>query len=299
MTTPAASSADQTGRATSERTPTGASTVLGLLIPALPASRITALRTIVYAFVIVDVLLIANDVPSHAGNAHYFRPLLLARLLHLPPVTTGLAYALLVVIVVACLMAMLGRFPRIAGMVVGVAFGIWMLYSQGYGYVSHDHLALMVAVWVLPTVPSRGWHDDTPSEAAGWALRCIQLAVVATYFLSVLVKWIYSGSPIAWANSAILAWAVVRRGSIFVQWTLETPWIFVPAQWAALAMETLSPVVLFLRGKALYLAVAVFVGFHLTTFIALGIHFLPTVICWAAFLPIERLRELPARLRRH
>ena len=64
MTTPAASSADQTGRATSERTPTGASTLLGLLIPALPASRITALRTIVYAFVIVDVLLIANDVPS-------------------------------------------------------------------------------------------------------------------------------------------------------------------------------------------------------------------------------------------
>lgn len=299
MTTPAASSADQIGRATSERTPTGASTLLGLLIPALPASRITALRTIVYAFVIVDVLLIANDVPSHAGNAHYYRPLLLARLLHLPPVTTGLAYALLVVIVVACLMAMLGRFPRIAGMVVGIAFGIWMLYSQGYGYVSHDHLALMVAVWVLPTVPSRGWHDDTPSEAAGWALRCIQLAVVATYFLSVLVKWIYSGSPIAWANSAILAWAVVRRGSIFVQWTLETPWIFVPAQWAAVVMETLSPVVLFLRGKALYLAVAVFVGFHLTTFIALGIHFLPTAICWAAFLPIERLRELPTRLRRH
>ena len=46
MTTPAASSADQTGRATSERTPTDASTVLGLLIPALPASRIGAGATI-------------------------------------------------------------------------------------------------------------------------------------------------------------------------------------------------------------------------------------------------------------
>lgn len=271
---------------------------LSLLIPALPASRITALRTIIYAFVIVDVFLIANDVPSHATNAVFYEPLLLARILHLPAVTTPIAYGLLAVIVVSCLVGVSGRFPRISGTVVAVVFTIWMLYSQGYGYVSHDHLALMIAVWVLPTVPSRGWHDDTPSEAAGWALRCIQLAVVATYFLSVLTKWIYSGSPIAWANSAILAWAVIRRGSPFVQWTLEVPWIFVPAQWAALAMETLSPVVLFLKGKALYLAVAVFVLFHLTTFIALGIHFLPTVICWAAFLPIERLRELPARLRR-
>ena len=29
--------------------------------------------------------------------------------------------------------------------------------------------------------------------------------------------------------------------------------------------------------------------FHLMTYIALGIHFLPTVICWAAFLPLEKL----------
>ena len=185
--------------------------MMRLLIPALPASRITALRTIVYAFVIVDVFLIANDVPSHAGNADYYKPLLLARILHLPAVTTPIAYTLLAVIVVSCLVGVWGRFPRVTGTVIAVAFTIWMLYSQGYGYVSHDHLALMIAVWLLPTVPSRGWHDDTPSEAAGWVLRCIQLAVVATYFLSVLTKWIYSGSPIAWANSAIFRVAPASR----------------------------------------------------------------------------------------
>lgn len=280
--------------------PTRGGRALNLLIPALPASRITALRTILYAFVILDVFLIADDVPSHAGNSAYYQPLLLARILHLPAVTTPIAYTLLVVIVGACLVGVWGRYPRVAGTAVAVAFTLWMLYSQGYGYVSHDHLALMIALWVLPTVPSAPrspWEDDTPSEAAGWALRSIQLAVIATYFLSVLTKWIYSGSPITWANSAILAWAVIRRGSPFVQWTLEVPWIFVPAQWAALAMEALSPVALFLKGRALYLLVAVFLGFHLTTFIALGIHFGPTVICWAAFLPIERLRGLPARLQ--
>jgi len=47
--------------------------------------------------------------------------------------------------------------------------------------------------------------------------------------------------------------------------------------------------VLWLRGRWLYLAIATFCGFHLLTFAALGIHFLPTVVCWAAFLPLERV----------
>ena len=36
-------------------------------------------------------------------------------------------------------------------------------------------------------------------------------------------------------------------------------------------------------------------GFHFMTFLALGIHFLPTVVCWAALFPLERL--LPQRFR--
>jgi hypothetical protein len=56
-----------------------------------------------------------------------------------------------------------------------------------------------------------------------------------------------------------------------------------------LIAEFLSPVVLFLRGKALLLSAAFFLGFHFITFLSLGIHFLPTVICWLAFFPIERV----------
>lgn len=142
------------------------------------------------------------------------------------------------------------------------------------------------------------WRDDTASKAAGWALRAIQIAVVATYFCSVLAKIGYSGSLAAWGNSAILTWAVIRRGNGPARWMVEhTPWVFVPAQWAGLLMELCSPVVLFLRGRAFHLAVLVFLGFHLSTLVLLGIHFLPTVVCWAAFLPVERLRELPQRWR--
>ena len=117
--------------------------------------------------------------------------------------------------------------------------------------------------------------------------------MVATYFFSIVPKILYTGSLAAWANSAILTWASLRRGSVLAHWLVENvPWIFVPAQWGGVALEALSPVVLFLRGRALYVAIAVYMSFHLATLVLLGIHFLPTVICWAAFLPLERWREL-------
>jgi hypothetical protein len=55
------------------------------------------------------------------------------------------------------------------------------------------------------------------------------------------------------------------------------------------SFEFLSPIALFVKGKWLYGVVVFFCLFHLLTYLALGIHFLPTVICWAAFLPLEKL----------
>ena len=277
--------------------------VRGFLFPALPLARIRVLRVIVYAFVMLDVLTFSRDVLSHAGNAGFYTPLALARLLHLPPVTAPVAWMLLAVILAGCAAAIAGWRPRLTGAVVAAAFWVWMLYSNSYGYIAHDHMALMVATAVLPTVggaarPELEGSLEAPalSEAAGWALRAIQIAVVCTYFFSVIPKILYSGSLANWGNSAILTWASIRRGSPLAHLLVEhAPWVFVPAQWAGLALEALSPVVLFLRGRALHLAVVLYLGFHLSTLVLLGIHFLPTVICWAAFLPLERLR-VPQRV---
>src|SRR5690606_9854711 len=186
-----------------------------------------------------------------AGNAGFYPPLALARLLHLPPVTAPVAWMLLAVILAGCAAAIAGWRPRLTGAVVAAAFWLWMLYSNSYGYIAHDHLALMVATAVLPTVaaaPRVGPDGAVPthsamathSEAAGWALRAIQIAVVATYFFSVIPKILYSGSLANWGNSAILTWASIRRGSSLAHWLVEfTPWVFVPAQWAGLALEAL------------------------------------------------------------
>jgi hypothetical protein len=119
-------------------------------------------------------------------------------------------------------------------------------------------------------------------------MRTVAVATVITYFGSAFNKWVRAGSPWAWANGSVFTWAILRRGSQWVRWTLEYPFVLVVGQWFLLAAEFLSPAVLWLRGRWLLAAVSFFLLFHLATFLALGIHFLPTVVCWLAFFPLER-----------
>ncbi len=276
--------------------------VVRWFVPAMPVARLAAFRVLVYAFLPVEVLWIRASVIPHSYVPELYRPTWLARAVHLPPLSAGVATALLwaiLLLVVAAIAAVItGRWQRTTGWLLAAAFWVWILNSMGFGYISHDHLAIMVAVTVLPSAGVARLGDTGLSEAAGWALRCIQLAVVATYFGSAVLKTLRSGTPWGWANSAVFVWAITRRGSELIRWTLEYPWLLRLGQWGLLSIEFASPLVLWLRGRWLYLAIATFCAFHLATFLSLGIHFLPTVVCWAAFLPLERLPLERLRLRR-
>lgn len=266
------------------------------LLPAVPAARLAVFRAIIYIFVLIDVFAMSNDVVNHGYKPDFYQPTLLPRLLHLPPVSVWGAHTLQVLLIVFCVLGAIGIAQRITTIGVAVCFWLWMMYSQGYGYVAHDHMALMFAVLLIPTAGVIAFSDFRPDRRAGWVLRIVQICVVLTYFYSVLMKWIASGSLIRWANGAVFVWAIMRRGSVFIRWTLEYPGLLIAAQWALLIVEILTPVALFVKGRILYAIVIFFCLFHLATYLSLGIHFLPTVVCWAAFLPLERL--LPA-YRRH
>ena len=271
-----------------EATPTNP--VLRWLMPEVPLARVAVFRVFIYVFIIIDVLTISGDVIAHGWTPEFYQPLWLARFLHIPAVSVLGAQILLTLIIVFSLLAAAGVLQRFSGWAVAISFGAWMFYTQGYGYVAHDHMALVIAAFVLPTIGTARFRDvGTASARAGWALRVVQIAVVLTYFYSVLMKWIASGNITHWANGAVIIWALMRRGAEWSKPFLEMPGLLIAAQWATLVFEFLSPVVLFLKGKWLYGAVAFFFLFHLMTYLALGIHFLPTVICWAAFLPLERL----------
>lgn len=269
----------------------------GVLAPPTPLGRVAALRVLVAGFVVADTQWIVNDVIPHAtGPQNLYSPLMVRDLLHLPTPNLPYAWTLQAVIVLAAVGVVWGRFPRLAGFALAAAFTDWVSIGMSYNKVDHDHFALVVAVWALATVGPARLRDRTPSEAAGWALTCVQVAVVATYFLSAWAKLRFGG--VQWANGAVFAWAIVRRGTMIADPLVAHPAVLRAMQWALLVVEFCSPLLLLARYRWRWVAVAGFAMFHLTTYALLKIHFLALVVCLPAFLPLERLphpRDLLAR----
>ncbi|MEV0792030.1 HTTM domain-containing protein [Kribbella sp. NPDC050459] len=257
--------------------------------PAIAMARIAWLRTILYLFVILDMHAFVRDTRDKGEHPGLYEPLLLARLLDLPRPSVANTTVLYVVLIVACLIGATNHFPRIAGWVVAAAFTWWVLIGMSDGKVDHDHLALVIALWVLPTVGRARYGDQTRSEAAGWAIRCIQICVIATYFLSAVAKLRSAGWALTWPGSAVLTWAIVRRPHPVGEWLLHYPWILHVMQWVGIIGEFLSPVILWLRGRWQLFGALFFIGFHAANTAILLIHFLPTVVCWLAFAPLERI----------
>lgn len=254
--------------------------------------RIAAMRALVYLFIPVDVLVNSRWIEGHAYlPASRYQPLLVGRLLHLPTPTRWFVHSIEGLLLATAVVAATGILPRLLGTAVFVLYFEWMVIAMSYGKVDHDRFAFLICLAVLPTVGRAGWRDTTPSEAAGWALRCVQVAVVATYFLSSCAKIRYGG--FGWVNGSVLMVAVLRRGTTLGRhFLISQPQLLHIAQWGIVAFELSSPIVLFIRNpKFRYAAVAFFLSFHIVTYLTIGIIFLPHVVCLAAFLPLEKLVE--------
>jgi hypothetical protein len=155
-------------------------------------------------------------------------------------------------------------------------------------------------LWVLPTVGviTDRWRSVDRSAQAGWAMKCIQISVVFTYFLSALTK-IRSGgwSITSWPDSSILMWAIIGRPHGLGQFLLPYPELLHLMQWFSFTAELTAVVVLWLRGRALLAAAVFWMGVHVFTLAILYIHFAPTAICWLAFAPLERLGPWLGRVK--
>jgi hypothetical protein len=270
----------------------GWSRLRAVVFEPVPRARVALLRVAVYVFVVVDMFWVGNDVFAHAEDSGaFYHPLRLESWLHLPVPSHLYAHVLAAVIIVGCVLAGSGRLPArlegAAGYLVAAGFTVWVAIGMSYTKVDHDHFALIVAVWVLPSVGAARFGDRTRSEAAGWALLCIQIGCVATYFLSSIAKIRYGGWN--WATGSTFVWAMSRRGTGLGRMLMEPPWILTVSQFAIMTVEFLSPALLILRGRARYAYVVALWGFHLSTYLTLRIHFLPLVVCLLAFLPLEQV----------
>jgi hypothetical protein len=255
--------------------------------------RVAALRLLAYLFVPVDVLLTTSWVYQHGDvPAVFYRPVLPARWLHVPaptPTSVAVLRALLVGAAVVAAVAVLTRttrLVRVAGVTVFVLYGWWMLIAMSYGKVDHDRFAYLVLLAVLPTVGAARLGERRTSEAAGWAVRMVEVAAVATYFLAAWAKIRFGHWN--WATGATLTGAVLRRGTGLSDWMLHAPWFLQAFQWILITFELCSPVILFVRrDRTRYVLVGLLYAFHVATFVMIRIIFLPHLIALAAFLPLE------------
>jgi hypothetical protein len=274
--------------------------VMGWLTAPVPLGRLAAFRTLIYLFVIADLLVFNRWVHSHADlPGELYQPLLVGRILPLPTPTPVLVHGVFWALLVLAAVAATGRLPRLAGVAVAILYFEWMVIAMSYGKVDHDKFGLLVALAVLPTVGLARHGDPTRSAAAGWALRVTQLAVVATYFLASWAKLRWGG--LDWLTGATLTWAIIRRGTFIGEALLAAPWALIAAQIGIVAFELLSPLVFVLRDRWRYAAVGFFYSFHVVSFATISISFMPHMAAMTSFLPLERVRPivwLRARLGR-
>ncbi|MGY1706346.1 MFS transporter permease [Geodermatophilus sp. SYSU D00697] len=263
----------------------------------VPLARIAVFRTIAYLFVPVDVFLTTAWVRAHADvPTEYYQPLTVGQLLPLPVPTSTVVHVVQWALVVAALAAATGRAPRLLGTAVFLLYFEWMVIAMSYGKVDHDRIAYLVALAVLPTIGRAGWRDRRSSEAAGFAMAAVFVTVMLTYFLAAWAKMRFGGWD--WATGSTLARAIVRRGTVLSDWTLEIPGLLVAAQWAMLVLEFLAPLMLLVWSNRARVVLVVFLlGFHVAVFASVKIIFLPHCIAILSILPWERVPDAARQLR--
>lgn len=253
----------------------------------VPRRRVAWLRLILYAFVFVDVFWLRPWVADNGlVPGDQYHPLMVGRLLPLPTPTPLMVDVVKFALLACAAVAASGRFVRLAGALVFGLYLEWMLIAFSYGKVDHDRVAFLVALAVLPTVGKVSWRDSTSDERAAWAVRCIQLAVVATYFLAAFAKFRFGGFD--WVNGATLLRAVIRRGTDLAAPLENAPEVLRVSQWLIVIFELASPLLL-ARGRiGLYFLGAALV-FHAVTFATIEIVFWPHVMCLLSFVALEKV----------
>ena len=255
----------------------------------VPLARIAVFRVIAYLFIPIDVFVTTAWVRAHAEvPTEWYAPLLVGRLLHLPTPTHTVVLVVQWALVVAAVAAATGRAPRLLGIAVFLLYSEWMVIAMSYGKVDHDRIAFLVALALLPTIGRARFRDRRSSEAAGFAMAAVLVAVMLTYFLAAWAKIRFGGWD--WPTGATIARAVVRRGSVFSDWTLHVPYLLPAVQWAMVIGEFASLVILWVRTDRMRVTLVVgLLAFHVITYLGLGIVFLPHCIAILSILPWERL----------
>ena len=183
----------------------------------VPLGRVAAFRTLVYLFVIADLLYFTPWVRAHAHlPGELYQPLFIGRLLPLPTPTPTLVYGVFAALLVSAAVAATGRLPRLAGGAVALLYLQWMIIAMSYGKVD---LTGSPCSWrwrcCRPWAgPPQGAHSVGGGGGSG------PRSDDRPYFLAAVAKLQYGG--LDWFTGATLTWALIRRAPLASRcWTCQ------------------------------------------------------------------------------
>jgi predicted DCC family thiol-disulfide oxidoreductase YuxK len=285
----------------------------------IPAARLGLLRIWLFGFVFVDVLLRKEawvglaDIPRlfwHPVGATW----LLDRVGVGPP-NAWQIIVVQVVLAVAALLAAVGYRYRVSAPVAAILFLYWQCLGQSWGEMKHARVTLILALLFLCVVPAQqsrsvdslrrrlrtagrevrvvdGPPIDEPSSNGAWAVRAIQVALAALYFLSGYSKLRSIGIDWIWGDT--LKQAIQDKGSSgeateLGYFVLRHTWMLIGFQAVSLVWEVGFPLVFFRRLR--YPVLIVGLLFNIGLWTTVKIEFFGVVACFAAFLPLEQYEQ--------
>ena len=225
-----------------------------------------------------------------------------------------------VVLVVAALLAALGYRYRFAAPVAAVLYLYWQCLGQSWGEMKHARVTLVLG----PAVPvrrarraaalgrlvagrggaraarpeaSRRTPDDEPSRNGAWAVRAIQVALAALYFLSGYSKLRAVGIDWIWGDT--LRQAIQDKASsgetTDARLLGAAPRVDADraSRRSSLVWEVCFPLVFFRRLR--YPVLIVGLLFNIGLWTTVKIEFFGVVACFAAFLPLEEYEQAVRR----
>ena len=288
----------------------------------IPAARVGLLRIWLFGFVVVDVLLRKEAWVGLADTPRLFwHPVGATWVLDQLGVGPPNAWQILLVqavLAVSALLAALGYRYRFSAPVAAVLYLYWQCLGQSWGEMKHARVTLILALLFLSVVSAEQSHSldsrarrrtsagavggvgrtpvDELSSNGAWAVRAIQVALAALYFLSGYAKLRSVGIDWIWGDTlkqAIQDKASSGETTELGFWVLRRRWAMVAFQAVSLAWEVGFPLVFIRRLR--YPVLVVGLLFNIGLWTTVQIEFFGVVACFAAFLPLEEYERAARR----
>ena len=254
------------------------------------------------------------------GEPHFFRPLLVLKILMSPLGSWGVRpepmflHAVWLGTMAAGLCALVGKYTRLSLLVLAAGYTLLWGHLYSYGEVHHAQVLLAITFWVLAFSPSGAalsldaWQQrryatayamrfeplspTAESEFAGWPLRVVQWLLVLAY-LSAGMSKLHDGG-LAWMNGYTLAFYAakdgIRWGMPFGIWIAQHPTVAAGLSIGAVLLE-LTFVVAVLVPRLAWPYVLAGTALHTGIYLAQHAPFFEHIPLYVAF--IGSLRRYP------